>query len=241
MQEEYAKELIEKNRKAYDFISKDFDRTRAYLWDGLKPFAKYTNDNQSILDFGCGNGRLISLFSKRNISYTGVDLSEALINIAKKKYKDNLSDGVLSAEFLKIDSLELHFSDCYFDNIYSIAVLHHIPTENMRIKLLKEFYRTLKPKGKIILTNWNLWQPDYRNLIFKYAIKKLLGQSKLSFNDIMVPWKNEKKEVVAERYYHAFTMRELESILKKSRFKLLENGYFGGKNNDANIYIVAEK
>ncbi|MBI3671569.1 class I SAM-dependent methyltransferase [Candidatus Azambacteria bacterium] len=241
MKQEYAKKLIEKNRQAYDLISQDFDRTRSYLWEGLKPFSKYAKNGDAVLDFGCGNGRLLNLFAGKNVSYIGIDASDGLINAAKKKFSGNLPEGINGVEFLKVDSLKLPFKDGSFDSVYSIAALHHIPTEKMRLELLSEFQRTLKPEGKMVLTNWNLWQKNYRNLILKYAIKKFFGQSGMDLKDVIVPWKDQKGVVMAERYYHAFTKSELKRIVKRSGSDILEIGYFGGKNNNANIYIIAKK
>ncbi len=241
MKEKYAKQLIEKNKQAYNLISKDFDRTRTYLWRELSQFGKYAKDGDSVLDFGCGNGRLIGLFLEKEINYTGVDASEELINLAKQKFQDIFSSKIKKIEFLTVESLKLSFSDESFDSIYSIAAFHHIPTAKMRINLLKEFHRLLKPNGRVILTNWNLWQGRYRKLIFKYAIKKLLGQHKADFKDIFVPWKNQEGKVITERYYHAFTKREFKRLVKKSGFKIEESGYFGGKNGRANLYIVVKK
>lgn len=241
MQKDYANYLIQKNKESYDTISEHFSGTRAFLWRGLSDFEKYSQDGERLLDFGCGNGRLIEIFKDKKIDYIGLDISKNLIEITKKKYQDNLPGIVRKAEFLQTDGLSIPFPDEYFDNIYSIAVLHHIPSIQLRMDLLREFRRVLKPKGKIILTSWNLWQGSSRDLIFKYAIKKITGQSKLDFKDIFVPWKNQKGKVLAERYYHAFTMAEFRKVVQRAGFNIMESDYFGGKNSKFNLYIVAQK
>lgn len=241
MKKEYALDLIQKNKDAYDIISEHFNETRAFLWEGLSDFAKYSKDGDNVLDFGCGNGRLIEIFKGKKIDYAGLDISKNLIEITKKKYQDNFPEAIQKAEFLQTDGFSVSFPDEYFDNIYSIAVLHHIPSAQFRADLLKEFKRVLKPQGKIILTAWNLWQGSSRDLIFKYAIKKIIGQSKMDFKDIFVPWRNQKGEVLAERYYHAFTMTELKKLAVCAGFNVIDFGYFGGRNKKFNLYIVAQK
>lgn len=241
MKQNYADYLIQKNKDAYDTISEHFNETRAFLWEGLSDFAKYSKDGECVLDFGCGNGRLIEIFKGKKIDYTGLDISKNLIEITKKKYQDNFPEAIQKAEFLQTDGFSIPFPDGYFDNIYSIAVLHHIPSVQFRSDLLKEFKRVLKPQGKIILTVWNLWQGSSKELIFKYAIKKIIGQSKMDFKDIFVPWKNQSGEILAERYYRAFTMAELKKIVARAGFNIVDFGYFGGKNKKFNLYIVAQK
>jgi len=241
MKEEVALKLIDQNRKAYNTISEHFDQTRSFLWNGLNDFAKYAKDNQNIMDFGCGNGRLIEIFKGKKINYFGLDISEGLLDITRKKYSENLPEGIRKAEYIVTEGLDMPFPGETFDAIYSIAAFHHIPSVYLRKKLLKEFHRVLKPHGKIILTNWNLWQASLKSSIYKYGIKKILGLSKMDFKDVLVSWKNQRGEIMAKRYYHAFTESELKNLVIGSGFKVLEQGYFGGKNDKYNLYIIAEK
>lgn len=239
MKEEYANYLIQKTREDYDKISGDFDRTRSYVWSELKRFADFAKDGDKVLDFGCGNGRLLEIFREKNVKYVGADFSLNLINLARNKYKMEIDAG--KAEFIKLDELKLPFPDRSFDVIYSVAVLHHIPSVRKREELLAEFSRILKPNGKIIITAWNLWQWKYLNLVFKYTIKKIFGQSKTDFKDILVPWKDASGKSSADRYYHCFTQRELKQIVKRAKFNILESGFFGGAKGKFNIYVIAEK
>jgi alkylated DNA repair protein alkB family protein 8 len=241
MKEKTIKDIIKQNEDAYNAISDHFDVTRPYLWYGMDIFLKYTKDGDKVLDFGCGNGRFIEIFKGKKIEYFGVDISGNLLKIAREKYNKNPPEGIITAEYKKIDSCKLPFGNNFFDNIYSIAVFHHIPSKKERQKLLKDLHRVLKPGGRIILTNWNLWQRRYIQIIFKYVIKKILGQTKLDFKGVMVPWKDSYGKITAERYYYAFTRNELRRLIKRAGFEIEKDGYFGGNNNKANLYIVAKK
>lgn len=239
MKREYAQYLMQKTRKDYDAIAGDFDRTRAYCWEGLEQFAKYADDGDRILDFGCGNGRLFSLFRQKNISYIGVDQSGGLIDRAREKFAGDEHAG--KAEFVRLEGRGLPFLDASFDCAFAIASLHHIPSVLERERVLAEFRRVLKPGGRAVITAWNLWQKKYRGLIVKYTVKKLIGGSPLDFFDIFVPWKTGERETVAERYYHCFTMRELKKLMEREGFRIEEAGYFGGKTGRFNMYVVAVK
>jgi len=235
MDKQYAEYLIKKTKEDYDKIAGDFSRTRAYLWDDLRQFASRAKGGDSLLDFGCGNGRLFELFGDiKNVHYIGIDQSCALIEKAKEKYA--------GAEFICSDSAKLPFPNEHFNMIFAVASLHHIPSEQKRLELLVEFKRTLKPDGVIIITAWNLWQRKYISLIAKYTLKKILGQSLLDWGDIFVPWKNDSGEAAAERYYHAFTVSSLKQVIQKSGFVMQESGRFGGQHGENyNLYAIAKK
>ena len=68
-----SKAIIHKTREDYNLIASKFSGTRFDLWEELKPFKKLVQDGQSILDWGCGNGRLIFLFQDKKIKYFGLD------------------------------------------------------------------------------------------------------------------------------------------------------------------------
>lgn len=234
MNEQYANYLIQKTREDYDKISSDFSRTRSYLWDDLRQFSSYVKEGDRVLDFGCGNGRLFELFRDiKNIYYIGVDQSDKLIGLARAEHP--------VGEFLCIGDPRLPFADSSFDAVFAVAILHHIPSRRKREDLLIEFRRVLKPGGILIVTVWNLWQKKYRGLIFKYAIRKIFGQSKLDFGDVFVLWLDGHGKKIAERYYHAFTGRSLGKVMRASGFVMGKVCHFGGTAKKYNIYAIARK
>lgn len=204
------------------------------MWEELIPLAKYVQAGEKILDLGCGNGRLFAMLKEKNIEYLGVDSSDKMINIAREKH------GPAGAKFLTVEALELPFPESYFQKIFSVAVLHHIPSEEFRLKFLSEIKRVLKPRGLLILTVWNLRKNYW--LLFKYTILKFIGKSKLDSGDVLWPWKNSEGKTVIERYIHCFARRELEKLAEKAGFKIEEAGFLDrGKSKKANIYLIAEK
>jgi len=229
MEKEYAKYLLKKTKDDYNLIADDFSRTRSFAWEELRPLAQHTIPGEKILDLGCGNGRLLQIFKGMNIEYFGVDSSEKLIKIAKEKYPKK--------KFQVADALNLPFPGNFFDKIYSIAVLHHIPSTEFRFQFLKEARRVLKPEGLLILTVWNLWQRQNWKLLLKFNLSKLSGKSKLDFNDVFVTWRKTIK-----RYIHCFTLKELSSFTEKIGFQIKDSGYLDrGKTKKANIYLIVEK
>lgn len=229
MDKQYSQYLLNKTREDYNKIAEDFARTRGFVWEELDFLIKYTTQGDKVLDLGCGNGRYFEVFKNKNIGYTGVDNSEKLIEIAKQNYPE--------IDFRVGDALNLPFADNYFDKIYSFAVLHHIPSRQLRLLFLREAKRVLKPKGILILTVWKFNNRKQFKLIFKFYILKLLRKNKLDYRDVIIPWAR-----TTQRYVHLFSKRELKNLLKKANLKTKKIGViFRKSKKTGNIYIIAKK
>ena len=98
--------------------------------------------NANVLDAGCGAGVPISQMLSEHFYVTGVDFSEAQIELAKKH--------VPKGNFICQDMTKLDFPDGSFDGICSYYAIIHIPREEHR-SLLANFYRMLKPGGFALL------------------------------------------------------------------------------------------
>lgn len=255
MDKQTQKNLLDLVKRNYEEIAADFDATRKkYLWPELIKLAGIVKDGDRVLDVGCGNGRLTEAFRDKKIEYLGVDSSEKLIELARKNYvreiaasprgcgvpclagrqarNDNVSYEFQVADILELDKLP----EKDFDYVFCIAVLHHLPGNETRIKALEELRKKLKPGGKIVITVWNLWgRQKFRKLIFKYGLLKLLGRNKMDFGDILFSWKNNKGEKISRRYYHAFTKNELKKMAAAAGFKI-EKLY----KDRYNYYLILE-
>jgi ubiquinone/menaquinone biosynthesis C-methylase UbiE len=228
MEESFAKNLFKKVQKDYNLIWESFARAREKPWKEAEFLVKdYVKEGEKILDFGCGAGQWYEFFKEKKVQYFGVDFSEKLIEVAKSKYPD--------ANFRVIDGINLPFESEFFDKVYAIAVLHHLPSEKIRILVLKEIKRVLKKEGILILTVWNLrrkWK--VKKLILKFSILKIFGKTKLDFGDVLMDWMGVK-----DFYFHCFSQKELKNLFSKTSFDIIKIGEFLVKNN-SNIYLIAK-
>ncbi len=137
------------------------------------------------------------------------------------------------------------FKNDEFDRIVSIAVIQHIPSINYRQQFLKECLRTLKKDGKIILTTWLVKNGSkYYSQISNWfnQIKSWLHLIPLDRNDLLIPFKDSNAKNLGDRYVHAFSLSELQSLFKQAGFKIEKSGYTLDKNNKKrNIYVIASK
>lgn len=206
-----SQQIIDQNRDVYNTIAEHFSDTRSYLWRDLEPFAQFVKAGDSVLDIGCGNARLYQLFQDLSISFTGIDISEGLIEIAHQKYPQS--------RFVVGDMSVLPFKDNEFDVVFSLVAFHHLPTHESHVKSLREMKRVVKPGGKIILLNWNAYSDWVKQKIEKGDYGDIGHQL------FRVPWKTQDGENIGDRIYYGFTLKELEKLFKEARLKL-EDQYF---------------
>jgi len=238
MDKQTQKNLLELVKRNYGEIAADFDLTRKKdLWPELIKLSEMVKNGDRVLDVGCGNGRLIEAFGDKKISYLGVDNSEKLIKLATNQRLLRRSaprnDKWVVADILELDKLP----ERDFDYVFCIAVLHHLPGKDLRLKALEQIKNKIKPGGKIILTVWNLWsQKKFRKLIIKYDWFKLIGKNQMAWGDILFDWKNAKGEKISRRYYHVFTGYGLKKLAGETDLKI-EKLY----QDRHNYYLILHK
>ncbi len=217
MDKKTQEKLLDLVKNNYEEIAGEFDATRQKrLWPELFKLTAGVKDGDSILDVGCGNGRLMSAFAGKKISYLGIDNSIKLIDICKKKIEaDNFQFPISNFQFKCGDILDLDKITLEkFDFIFCIAVLHHLPGRDLLLRALEQLNNRLKPGGKMILTVWNLRrQPKFIKLIIKFCLLKSIGRNKMDWGDILFDWKSGR---VSRRYYHAFSKRELSRLIRRA-------------------------
>lgn len=228
--------IIHKTREDYNRIAKYFDSTRNNAGE-LEIFNKFIKNGQNILDWGCGNGRLIFLLKNKKVNYFGTDQSNELLKIAKKNHKKEVKEG--RVKFFSTASRKKSFSKDFFDLVFMIASFHHLPDRRSRLKLLVDVYKQLKFGGKLIITVWNLESDWAKNKID--TSWKQIGE-----NDFLVPWSNPQGEVLAQRYYHHFPKEELSELLKEAGFKIKKLDYsertsWTDKKGGRNLVAIAQK
>jgi 2-polyprenyl-3-methyl-5-hydroxy-6-metoxy-1,4-benzoquinol methylase len=108
----------------------------------LNDFIERLPENSNVLDAGCGAGIPISQMLSEYFQVTGVDFSEAQIELARKS--------VPNAQFLCEDMTQLNFAENTFDGITSYYAIIHIPREEHG-SLIANFHRMLKPGGFALL------------------------------------------------------------------------------------------
>lgn len=117
-------------------------------------------DNCSVLDFGCGIGIISSLFAKEY--YLGIDIDGERIKYAERIFPNY--------NFYVFEEQKLPVTDNTIEYILINSVLHHIDSEAVS-PYIKEFFRVLKPNGKIIISEPYLKKGSLRNYLMRFLDK----------------------------------------------------------------------
>ena len=105
---------------------------------------------ERILDFGCGAG-VDTLFAGKMAGDTGRVIGiDIVLEMLEKARKNRGVLGLDNVEFKLSHGEILEFSEEYFDTIISNSVINLVPEKEI---ILKEFYRCLKPGGKLLLVD----------------------------------------------------------------------------------------
>jgi ubiquinone/menaquinone biosynthesis C-methylase UbiE len=241
MKKEIAEKILDETEVGYDEISKKFSQTRKHFWRELEFIKDACAENDKVLDYGCGNGRLLELIGNvRNLQYWGTDSSQKLIDLANSQYS------APGRHFSKINPSQtsLAFEANFFNTIYSIAVFHHFPSQKYREDIARELFQKTTSGGKIVVTVWHLWpaslrqavapasrggQKKYFKNILRNWIAKLFGKSDLDWHDCQITFTdNEGRKF--QRFHHAFTARELRKLFEKAGFEIEKCEVVAGRN-----------
>lgn len=148
--------LVTKGRKHFGFYPKGKEniamlQAQQLMEDRLARELD-SKDNLTVFDAGCGEGKVaIYLAKKYNFNVVGVDLLDWAIKKAKENASyENVQNKV---DFKVMDYTDLKFPDKKFDGVYTMETLVHVPDYR---KALRQFYRILKPKGRLVLFEYSM-------------------------------------------------------------------------------------
>ncbi len=132
-----------------------------YACDNFEPFVSHLPNgffNGTLgLDVGCGAGRHVHLASEKGVdSIIGIDLSNAV----DTAYDNNSSND--RVHIVQTDVFKLPFRERTFDFIYSLGVLHHVPSPKAAYLSLRKY---LKPGGALFV-----W-------LYAYGLRKVALES----------------------------------------------------------------
>ena len=181
-----------------------------------------------VLEIGCGLGTDGAQFAKAGANYTGIDLTDAAINLAKRRFELFQLPGT----FRVADAERLDFPNNSFDLVYSHGVLHHTPDTAAAVR---EIHRVLRPSGKAIVM---LYHRDSYNYRVNISMLRRTGVHLLRWNTgvkLVHLLTGETEESLRE---HARQLKTKSAYLNSEEF--LSRNTDGAGNPLARVYSRAE-
>jgi SAM-dependent methyltransferase len=162
--------------------------------------------NLHVLEIGCGLGTDGAQFAKAGANYTGVDLTQAAVDLAKQRFELFQLPGT----FRIADAERLDFPDNSFDLVYSHGVLHHTPDTAGAIR---EIHRVLRPGGRAVVM---LYHRNSYNHRVNISILRRTGVHLLRWN-------------AGLNLVHLLTGEPKESLLEHARQLQVKPGYLSSE------------
>ncbi len=132
-------------KSTYNKIAADWmnDHSNDTWWvDGTEHYLSFLKPGDSILDVGCGAGVKSDYLLRRDFEVTGIDFSEKMIELAKKR--------VAKGEFSVKDIKEPLGFDNQFEGVFAQAVLLHISKKEV-VGVLKNLIAAIKEGGYLYI------------------------------------------------------------------------------------------
>jgi len=196
--------------KSLTDVRADFDRIArlsAELPDVLGPYeeeilGEIPRDARNALDLGCGLGGVARRIASRGIHATGIDLSPAMIEGARRR-----SEGIANVEFHVAEAEPwLEANENAYDVITAMAVLHHMPLES----LLPRIVRALRPGGAFLVVDLldrsSLRYAPLNAFALAVGVMRDLMSGTFTMGERRAAWRDHGKD---ERY---LTAREAHEI-----------------------------
>ena len=232
--------LIEINREFYTRFGDSFSATRHRLQPGVRRVLEMLEGDESILDLGCGNGELARELAKRGHrgSYLGVDFSLPLLREAEAQ-PDGLSARFMQADLTQLPGISDELSvPGGWAVVTAFAVLHHIPSTELRLEILRVVHEVLKDNGRFIHSNWQFLNSEKLKARIQPWEAANLSASDVDLGDYLLDWRSGGQGL---RYIHHFMESELWELSEATGFQIQEFFYSDGETGNLGLYQVWNK
>ena len=195
-------------RATYERIAAPFAASRAEPWPEVLSFAASLPAEARIVDVGCGNGRHARSLAAAGHRIVAVDFARNLLVIGRRGSRGRTwGDRIL---WIQGDAATLPVRGASMDAALCVAVLHHLPSAEERVRTLREIRRVLVSDGRVFVSVWAMDQPRFQKAV---AARRHLPEDVRG--DVEVPW-TMPDGIVIPRYYHLFQVGELEALIIES-------------------------
>lgn len=124
-------------------------RIQQYLDAELEHVIKKIRTSDTVLELGCGYGRIFPSLSKKSKSVFGIDTSFSSLQLGKEMF-ENISN----CFFAQMNAVQLAFPDSTFDVV--IGIQNGISAFHVnQLDLVRESIRVTKPNGVVLFSSYS--------------------------------------------------------------------------------------
>jgi tRNA (uracil-5-)-methyltransferase TRM9 len=246
--ENTVKRLLDLNRQFYQTFALQFSQTRGRLQPGVTKILKRIPASARILDLGCGNGEFWRALRRQGHKglYIGLDFSEKMIAEASqggalrvKQLDARPTDRnlLLMQADLSAENWDQRLSEAAFDIVVAFAVLHHLPSQALRCRILEKINHLLVPAGQFIHSEWQFLNSPRLSARIQPWSAIDLNAADVEAGDYLLDW---RRGGLGLRYVHHFNEQELTRLAQETGFEILETFYSDGHTGDLALYQIWE-
>lgn len=145
----------------------------------------HVGSSHTMLEAGCGTGRMTRAFAAHCSSLVAVDFSwESLLSCRRKL----AAAGVQNVDLIQADLCRMPLADGVFHRVASCQVLEHIPSEQARAEMVRQLARVAAPDARIVVS-------AYQHSVLTRAFDRKEGEHEGGI------------------YYYRFAKKELRALL----------------------------
>jgi hypothetical protein len=119
--------------------------------------------------------------------------------------------------------------------VTAFAVLHHIPSAELRLSLLRLVRLLIREDGLFVHSNWQFLNSEKLKARIQPWEAAALSGSQVEDGDYLLDWRNGGRGL---RYVHHFEEAELGALARASRFEIVDTFYSDGETGDLGLYQV---
>lgn len=229
-----AQRLLKINREFYNRFGKAFSATRQRLQPGVKKILETIPNDVSVLDLGCGNGHFLRELSVRGhkAALLGVDFSLPLLRDAESAPGVEFRE--VNLDQLSVVSRQLAVEGGW-DVITMFATLHHIPSTEIRLDILRTVRKLIKDDGKFILSNWQFLNSEKLRSRIQPWGRVSINESDIDEGDYLLDWRSGGEGL---RYAHQFSVEELLGLAEQAEMRVTDSFLSDGDGGNLGLYQV---
>jgi len=164
----------------------EVEKKKFFVEHHIPAFSQFERwKNKSVLEVGCGLGTAAINFARNGAEYTGIELSEESLKLAKKRFQVyGLNGNFYSGNAEELTTFLPHQK---FDLVYSFGVIHHSPNPRKIIEQISSYMNKdslikimvyAKNSWKNMMINENLDQPEAQSgcpIAFTYTKEEAIN------------------------------------------------------------------